>query len=55
MGLLHRKNDAALQTNVCLLPVKLIRNNTICADVYGYMLREQKHFWIFINCGFYSS
>jgi len=44
MGLLHRKNDAALQTNVCLLPMKLIRNNTVRGDVYGSMLREQKRF-----------
>lgn len=44
MGLLHRKNDAALQTNVRLLPMKLIRNNTMHGDVYGYMLSEQKHF-----------
>lgn len=44
MGPLDRKNDAALYTNICLLPMKQIRNNTIHADVYGSMLSEQRRF-----------
>lgn len=52
MGPLYGKNDAALQTNLCLLPMKQISNNTIHAGVYGCVLSEHRHFWIFINGGF---
>lgn len=52
MGPLYGKNDAALQTNLCLLPMKQISNNTIHAGVYGCVLSEHRHFRIFINGGF---
>lgn len=44
MGPLYGKNDAALQTNLWLLPMKQISNHTIHAGVYGCTLSEHRHF-----------